>query len=111
MENPGAASIVLTGGSSRLPGLDEMARRIIGPNVRVGGANPAFALPDTLRGPEFATGVGLVSWALDHPGEPRRAPPGGGRRPNRPAREGQAADAGARRAKKSGGFLRRLFPN
>ena len=111
IENPGAVSIVLTGGSSRLPGLDEMTRRIIGPNVRVGGANPAFALPDELRGPEFATGVGLVAWALDHPVAPRRAPSGGDRRPNRPARDGQtSADAG-RAPKKSGGFLRRLFPN
>lgn len=126
IEDPGAVSIVLTGGSSRLPGLDEMARRIIGPNVRVGGANPAFAIPDELRGPEFATGVGLVAWALDHPSDPVRRPPassrrgggnpryyGGGQRP--PASGGAAGGGAAGRQQqqppKKPGFLRRLFPN
>ena len=125
IEDPGAVSIVLTGGSSRLPGLDEMARRIIGPNVRVGGANPAFAIPDELRGPEFATGVGLVAWALDHPSDPVRRPPassrrgggnprhyGGGQRP--PSSGGAAGGGAAGRQQppnKKPGFLRRLFPN
>lgn len=118
IEDPGAVSIVLTGGSSRLPGLDEMARRIIGPNVRVGGANPAFAIPDELRGPEFATGVGLVAWALDHPSAPIRAPISSRRGGGNPRHYGgQRPPAGGGAAgrqqppNKKPGFLRRLFPN
>ena len=112
MEDPSAASIVLTGGSSRLPGMDEMAKRLIGPHVRVGGANPGFAIPDALRGPEFATGVGLVAWALDHPAAPVRT--AAARRPERSggARPPSGGERGERQPpKKSGGFLRRLFPN
>lgn len=129
IEDPGAVSIVLTGGSSRLPGLDEMARRIIGPNVRVGGANPPFPIPDELRGPEFATGVGLVAWALDHPSVPLRPPTasrrnqrnqrGGGQRGGgNPQSGGGAAGRRQQRQPQQGqppekprGLFRRLFPN
>ncbi len=114
IEDPSGVSIVLTGGSSRLPGMDEMAKRLIGPHVRVGGANPGFALPDDLKGPEFATGVGLVAWALDHPAE-RVSAAAGARRPERSARPARPAAAqseqGRRPRKKPGNFLRRLFPN
>ena len=113
IEDPSAVSIVLTGGSSRLPGMDEMAKRLIGPHVRVGGANPGFELPDALRGPEFATGVGLVAWALDHPAAPVRT--AAARRPARTERGGggerRGGNQGNQPPKKSGGFLRRLFPN
>ena len=112
IEDPSGVSIVLTGGSSRLPGMDEMAKRLIGPHVRVGGANPGFALPDDLKGPEFATGVGLVAWALDHPAERMPAAGTGRRPPERSARPAAAqSEQGRRPRKKPGNFLRRLFPN
>ena len=63
-------TLVLTGGSSRLPGLETLMRRQLTPNVRMGGPNPLSGLPEVLRGPEFATSVGLLMWAIKHPEPP-----------------------------------------
>ena len=64
------STLVLTGGSSRLPGLDALVKRHLTPNVRIGGANPLSDLPEILKGPEFATSVGLLMWAMKHPEAP-----------------------------------------
>ena len=64
------STLVLTGGSSRLPGLDTLVKRHLTPNVRIGGANPMSDLPEVLKGPEFATSVGLLMWAIKHPAPP-----------------------------------------
>ena len=64
------STLVLTGGSSRLPGLDALVKRHLTPNVRIGGANPLSDLPEILKGPEFATSVGLLMWAMKHPAAP-----------------------------------------
>ncbi len=52
--------IVLTGGASQLPGLDRMAARILGDQVRLGVPIRIARLPENARGPEFAALVGLV---------------------------------------------------
>ena len=52
--------IVLTGGASQLTGLTELARRILGRNVRLGRPVGITGLPDAARGAAFATGVGLL---------------------------------------------------
>ena len=70
IEDTTNTTLVLTGGSSRLPGLDALVRRHLTPNVRMGGANPLSGLPEVLRGPEFATSVGLLMWAMKHPAPP-----------------------------------------
>ena len=67
IQDPRSASVVLTGGSSRLPGIDDLFRRHLTPNVRVGGADPRLDVPEALHGPEFATSVGLLRWALKQP--------------------------------------------
>ena len=51
--------IVLTGGASQLPGLDEMASRILGQQVRLGRPLRLDGLPDRHKGPGFAAVVGL----------------------------------------------------
>lgn len=51
---------VLTGGASQLPGVAELAERIIGYQVRIGRPLGAEGLPDSGRGPAFATTVGLL---------------------------------------------------
>ncbi|WP_210183259.1 cell division protein FtsA [Methylobrevis pamukkalensis] len=52
--------VVLTGGASQLTGLGELARRILGRNVRLGRPMGVAGLPDAARGAAFATGVGLL---------------------------------------------------
>ena len=70
IEDTTKTTLVLTGGSSRLPGLDALVKRHLTPDVRIGGANPLSELPEVLRGPEFATSVGLLMWAMKHPAPP-----------------------------------------
>ena len=67
IQDPRSANVVLTGGSSQLPGIDDLFRRQLTPNLRVGGADPSLDVPEALRGPEFATSVGLLRWALKQP--------------------------------------------
>ncbi len=52
--------IVLTGGGSQLTGLSELARTILGRNVRLGRPVGIAGLPDAARGAAFATSVGLL---------------------------------------------------
>ncbi|ADZ69780.1 cell division protein FtsA [Polymorphum gilvum] len=52
--------IVLTGGASQLTGLAEVARRIIGRNVRIGRPLGVAGLPEAAKGPAFAASVGLL---------------------------------------------------
>jgi cell division protein FtsA len=52
--------IVLTGGGSQLTGLAELARSILGRNVRLGRPVGIAGLPDAARGAAFATSVGLL---------------------------------------------------
>ena len=68
-------TLVLTGGSSRLPGLDTLVKRHLTSNVRMGGANLMSDLPEVLKGPEFATSVGLLMWAMKHPVPPSQIAP------------------------------------
>ena len=58
--------IVLTGGASQLPGLDGLATRILGQNVRLGRPLRVQGLPQAATGPAFASIVGLSLFAA-HP--------------------------------------------
>jgi cell division protein FtsA len=60
-----AAGVVLTGGTSRLPGIEAVAQRVLGLPVRR-AAEPAW-LTESVRGPEFSTVVGLLLFALSAP--------------------------------------------
>ncbi len=55
--------IVLTGGASQLPGLRDMATRILGGQVRLGRPAHLRAMPDFASGPAFATAAGLLAWS------------------------------------------------
>jgi cell division protein FtsA len=61
-----AQSIVLTGGGSQIPGLDGLAARILGQNVRLGRPLRVQGLPQAATGPAFAGAVGLCLFAA-HP--------------------------------------------
>jgi cell division protein FtsA len=52
--------VVLTGGASQLTGMAEMARRILGRNVRLGRPLGVSGMPEAGKGPAFATAVGLL---------------------------------------------------
>ncbi len=60
-----AGGVILTGGTSRLPGIEELAQRVLGLPVRRAAEAPW--LTESLRGPEFSTAVGLLLFALNAP--------------------------------------------
>ncbi|TCO72945.1 cell division protein FtsA [Rhodovulum euryhalinum] len=58
--------IVLTGAGSQIPGLDGLASRILGQQVRLGRPMRVQGLPQSATGPGFAAAVGLCLFA-SHP--------------------------------------------
>ncbi len=58
--------IVLTGGASQIPGLDGLASRILGNQVRLGRPLRVQGLPQSAAGPAFSALVGLALFAA-HP--------------------------------------------
>ncbi|MDW4549825.1 cell division protein FtsA [Defluviimonas sp. D31] len=58
--------IVLTGGASQIPGLDMLAAKILGQNVRLGRPLRVQGLPQAATGAAFASTVGLCLFAA-HP--------------------------------------------
>jgi len=65
-ENLPSQQIVLTGGGSQIPGLDGLASRILGQQVRLGRPLRVQGLPQAATGPAFASAVGLCLFAA-HP--------------------------------------------
>jgi len=57
------AGIVLTGGTAQLPGIRAVASEVLNLPARVGAPDNLRGLADTLHGPQFSTGVGLLKWA------------------------------------------------
>lgn len=58
--------IVLTGGASQIPGLDSLAPRILGQQVRIGRPIRVHGLPQAATGASFSSAVGLCLFAA-HP--------------------------------------------
>ena len=58
--------IVLTGGGSQIPGLDGLASKILGQQVRLGRPLRVQGLPQAATGPAFSGAVGLTLFAA-HP--------------------------------------------
>ncbi len=64
-----SAGIVFTGGGALIPGLEELAAKITGMPVRIGfpqHINPS-GLAQEVYAPQYATGIGLLLYALEHP--------------------------------------------
>lgn len=57
-----AAGIVLTGGSSKMEGLIELAEEVFHMPVRLGMPQNVSGLADVVRNPIYATGVGLLHY-------------------------------------------------
>jgi len=58
------AGMVLTGGTSNLPGIRTLATQVMGVPVRVARPENLLGLTDQLLTPAFSTSVGLLYWAL-----------------------------------------------
>lgn len=57
------AGMVLTGGTSSLPGIRKIAGKILGVPVRLAKPDNIVGLSDRLNSPAFSTGIGLLRWA------------------------------------------------
>ncbi|MBI4289578.1 MAG: cell division protein FtsA [Chloroflexi bacterium] len=56
------AGMVLTGGTSNLPGIDAVATDVFRTPVRIGVPKDVYGLADILYDPAYATAVGLLMW-------------------------------------------------
>jgi cell division protein FtsA len=61
-----AAGIVLTGGSSKVTGLIELAEEIFHMPVRMGIPQNVMGLPEVVRNPIYSTGIGLLIYGKEH---------------------------------------------
>lgn len=73
-----AHRVVLTGGASQLPGMRELAQRVLGKQVRTGRPRRLPGLAEATSGPAFAVCAGLLLHAVEVPRMPL------GKKPARP---------------------------
>lgn len=76
------AGMVLTGGSSLLPGIRAVSSKVLGVPVRLAQPQKMVGMVDQIQSPAFSTSVGLLNWAIlmsevGHPGASRRTPRAG----------------------------------
>jgi cell division protein FtsA len=57
-----ASGVVITGGTTQLDGMPELAEQILGLQVRRGAPMGVGGLMDVVKSPAYATGVGLVKY-------------------------------------------------
>ena len=67
IQNTDDFKVVLTGGAAKLPGLQNLVKDNLTSRVRIGAPNLRWELPRDLQEPEYATSVGLVTWAMRNP--------------------------------------------
>ena len=60
-----SAGIVLTGGTTSMEGIGDVAERVLGLPTRRGAPTKIGGLVDVVRSPSYATGVGLVMFGAD----------------------------------------------
>lgn len=58
------AGVVITGGSSQLPGCRQLGSQVLGLPTRIAKPQNLIGLTDQLDSPAFSTSVGLLEWAL-----------------------------------------------
>lgn len=68
------AGVVFTGGGAHLPGVIEMAKKRLRLPARIGRPAGFPGIAEDVRDPAFATGLGLVLWALDQERRTSRRP-------------------------------------
>jgi cell division protein FtsA len=60
------AGMVLTGGTSALPGIRQLASRVLGLPVRIAQPENIVGMVDKLQSPAYSTSVGLAQWAFKY---------------------------------------------
>src|SRR5690349_10343482 len=60
-----SAGVVLTGGTTSMEGIGDVAERVLGLPTRRGAPTKIGGLVDVVRSPSYATGVGLVMFGAD----------------------------------------------
>ena len=63
-ENLLAAGVVLTGGTSKMEGVIELAEEIFHAPVRLGTPHSVTGLSDIVENPIYSTGVGLLQYGV-----------------------------------------------
>ncbi|MEE4195561.1 MAG: cell division protein FtsA [Anaerolineae bacterium] len=58
------AGMILTGGTSQLPGIQELAHNIMDIPVRIAQPENIYGLADQLHSPAYSGSVGLLHWAM-----------------------------------------------
>ncbi|HER35195.1 MAG TPA: cell division protein FtsA, partial [Halothiobacillaceae bacterium] len=96
------AGLVLTGGTSQLPGIRKLASQVLGVPSRVARPENLTGMADRLSSPAYSTSVGLLRWALMMN---ELVAPEGERRRERVNRSGGSLDWETIK-----GWLRRLLP-
>lgn len=61
--------VVLTGGASLLPGVQDLAQNVLGRQVRCAQPLKVKGLPDAMSGPAFAVSMGLIQYYMKRPHE------------------------------------------
>lgn len=61
--------VVLTGGTSQMPGIRELAQHVLDRQVRLGRPIRMQGLPDAISGPAFATAAGLLTYLSERSNE------------------------------------------
>ena len=96
------AGMVLTGGTSALPGIRTVASSVLGVPVRIAGPENLVGMTDRLDSPAFSTSVGLLRWAMLM--NEVSSEPVAGRRPR------SRSDRGYLDWERVKGWLKRLLP-
>ncbi|MFZ2803974.1 MAG: cell division protein FtsA [Patescibacteria group bacterium] len=71
------AGVVLTGGGAKLPGMADVAKRVLRLPCALGATMLQSSMPEAIQDPVFSTAVGLVVWAFER----ERREDGGGAGP------------------------------
>jgi len=74
LSNALGAGVILTGGSSNLPGIREVAEEVLALPVRIGLPTSIPGLGEGFQSPSYATSIGLLKWGQEklsesHPAE------------------------------------------
>ena len=92
-----ASGAIITGGTTLLDGMNELAEEVLGLPVRRGGPCGVGGLVDVVKSPSYATGVGLVKYGAE-------------RLRSAPARQVTAQAAGGRGlSQRLGAWFREVF--
>ena len=100
------AGMVLTGGSSAMPGIRTLANSVLGVPVRIAKPENLVGMVDKLESPAYSTRVGLLRWAFLMS---EFIPPGNHKRGSY-SRSGSDTQGGGTRMEKIRSWLSRLLP-